>query len=322
MLKFTDPALQQQAADDLETLKKQNIGQAEKQLQKYIGTTPFVVSYVTQMALGGHSIPINHGLLTAMQVVGVISENEAQKGLIPGLERAIPKNKGVEYGSLLHQLGVELGRNPYGPTTRKLLLEIAPGCKDQLPKRLSKRAAEEEAAAAAAAAAEAAQKAAAAAQRKSKKDAKSAAKASAGKPATKLPYRDATGNSPIVLNALKCGHWRPSAMTPLTTTETIPLATDTDGVIRVGKARVTLDTIVMAFADGATAEEIVQQYPSVPLADVYYVIGYYLRRQGEVEAYLDRRRQQAAEIRKQNESRFDPAGIRGRLLARRASGRL
>ena len=111
-------------------------------------------------------------------------------------------------------------------------------------------------------------------------------------------------------------------MTVLTTTETIPLATDTDGVIRVGKTRVTLDTMVMAFADGATAEEIVQQYPSVPLADVYYVIGYYLRRQGEVEAYLSRRQQQAAEIRKQNESRFDPAGIRGRLLARRASGRL
>ena len=111
-------------------------------------------------------------------------------------------------------------------------------------------------------------------------------------------------------------------MTVLTTTETIPLATDTHGVIRVGKTRVTLDTMVMAFADGATAEEIVQQYPSVPLADVYYVIGYYLRRQGEVEAYLDRRRQQAAEIRKQNESRFDPAGIRSRLLARQASGRL
>lgn len=111
-------------------------------------------------------------------------------------------------------------------------------------------------------------------------------------------------------------------MSLLTTTETIPLETDPHGVIRVGKTRVTLDTIVMAFADGATAEEIVQQYPSVPLADVYYVIGYYLRRQGEVEVYLSRRRQQAAEIRKQNESRFDPAGIRNRLLARRASGRL
>jgi len=109
---------------------------------------------------------------------------------------------------------------------------------------------------------------------------------------------------------------------PLRTTETIPLATDADGVIRVSKTRVTLDTLVTAFSDGATAEEITQQYPSVPLSDVYYVIGYYLRRYAEVEAYLSRRRQQAEQIRKENESRFDPAGIRERLLARRASGKV
>ena len=111
-------------------------------------------------------------------------------------------------------------------------------------------------------------------------------------------------------------------MTMLTTTETIPLESDAEGVIRVGKTRVTLDTIVTAFTDGATAEEIVQQYPSVLLADVYSVIGYYLRRRAEVESYLKRRQQQAAEIRQQNESRFDPTGIRERLLVRRASGRL
>jgi endonuclease III len=120
---------------DLETLKKKNIGESAKQLQKLNGSTPFVVGYVTQMALGGHSIPINRGLLVAMEVVGVISESEAKAGTIPGLERAIPKNKGTEYGSILHQFGVEVGRSPYGPTTRKLLLEIAPDSKSRLPKR-------------------------------------------------------------------------------------------------------------------------------------------------------------------------------------------
>jgi hypothetical protein len=128
----------------LETLKKQNIGQAVKQLHKYIGTTPFAVSYVTQMALGGHSIPVNNGLLTSLHVIGVITDGEAQKGVVPGLERAVPKRKGVEYGMLLHQLGVEVGRNPYGPAARKLLVEIAPNCKDRLPKRPSKRAQVEE----------------------------------------------------------------------------------------------------------------------------------------------------------------------------------
>jgi len=48
---------------DLETLKKQNIGQAAKQLQKLKGSTPFVVAYVTQHALGGHAVPVNRGLL-------------------------------------------------------------------------------------------------------------------------------------------------------------------------------------------------------------------------------------------------------------------
>ena len=106
-------------------------------------------------------------------------------------------------------------------------------------------------------------------------------------------------------------------MTLVITTEPIPLETDADGVVRVGGTRVTLDTIVAAFNEGATAEEIVYQYPSLHLADVYAVISYYLRRRSEVETYLRQRQQQAAYTRKQNEARFDPHGVRDRLLARR-----
>jgi uncharacterized protein (DUF433 family) len=109
---------------------------------------------------------------------------------------------------------------------------------------------------------------------------------------------------------------------PLGTTESIPRATDVDGVVRVSETRVALDTSVTAFSDGATAEEIAQQYPSVPLSDIYYVIGFYLRRYSEVEAYLSRRRQEAERIRKENEARFDSAGIRQRLMARQAGGGL
>lgn len=98
--------------------------------------------------------------------------------------------------------------------------------------------------------------------------------------------------------------------------EVIPLDTDPDGVIRVGNTRVSLDTLVGAFSDGATAEEIVQQYPSLKLADVYQVIGYYLRRPMEVEPYLQQRKAQAETIRRENETRFDPQGVRSRLLAR------
>jgi hypothetical protein len=54
--------------------------------------------------------------------------------------------------------------------------------------------------------------------------------------------------------------------------ETLPLAGDADGIIRVARTRVTLETLVGAFQDGATAEEIAQQYPSVSLADIYQII--------------------------------------------------
>jgi uncharacterized protein (DUF433 family) len=46
----------------------------------------------------------------------------------------------------------------------------------------------------------------------------------------------------------------------------VPLKTDIGGVVRVGNTRVTLDTIITTFKEGATAEEIVSQYPSLSLA--------------------------------------------------------
>ena len=99
--------------------------------------------------------------------------------------------------------------------------------------------------------------------------------------------------------------------------ERVPIETDPDGVIRVGGTRVTLDTLVTAFEAGATAEEIAQQYPSVGLADIYSVIAYYLRHQSEVRLHLVERQRQASQVRQENERRFDPAGVRDRLLARR-----
>ncbi|MEM6330738.1 MAG: hypothetical protein AAF790_10860 [Planctomycetota bacterium] len=119
----------------LEPMKKQNLGVSIKQLEKLPGVTPFAVAYVVQNALGGHSIPVNRGLLLALRTIEVITDAEAAAGTVPGLERAVPKNKGVEVGSLLHQLGVEVGKNPYGPAARQRLLSLDPGCKDRLPKR-------------------------------------------------------------------------------------------------------------------------------------------------------------------------------------------
>lgn len=101
--------------------------------------------------------------------------------------------------------------------------------------------------------------------------------------------------------------------------EPVPLKSNEDGVVIIGKTRVTLDTVVAVFKQGATAEEIVYRYPSLDLADVYSTIAFYLNHQPEVEAYLHQRRQQSQEIRAINQANFDPQGLRDRLLARKAA---
>ncbi|MEX0718476.1 MAG: DUF433 domain-containing protein [Planctomycetaceae bacterium] len=103
--------------------------------------------------------------------------------------------------------------------------------------------------------------------------------------------------------------------------DTVPLHADSQGVVRVGATRVTLDTVVSAFLEGASAEEIVQQYPSLDLADVYQVIAHYLRHTAEIDEHLRQRRDVAEAVRRENEARFDPQGIRDRLLARRNADR-
>ena len=128
---------------DLEHLKKQNIGAAVKRLQKLQGATPFVVAFATQTALGGHSIPTDKGTLGALYVIGVINEAEAEAGNVPGMERAIPKSKGQEFGALLHELGADFFASPFSQSVRDLLLSIAADAKERFPKRASKKPAVE-----------------------------------------------------------------------------------------------------------------------------------------------------------------------------------
>ena len=97
----------------------------------------------------------------------------------------------------------------------------------------------------------------------------------------------------------------------------MPLVSDGDGVIRVSGTRVPLETVIAAFRDGATPEEIAQQYPSIPLGDLYEVIGYYLRHEEDLRTYLKDRLEDSAKTRTSNEKLWAPDDIRSRLLARR-----
>src|SRR5262249_1748166 len=118
---------------------KQNIGQAIKHLEKLGGASPFVLAYVTHAALGGHSIPLDRGALEVLYILGIITQSESQTGKVSGLERVIPKNKGSEFSSLLHQLAADYVANPFSPNVRKLLLSISPDAKDRFPKRVAKK---------------------------------------------------------------------------------------------------------------------------------------------------------------------------------------
>ena len=100
-------------------------------------------------------------------------------------------------------------------------------------------------------------------------------------------------------------------------TKPVPLHLDARGVLRVGGTRVSLDSVIAVFRDGATPEEIVQQYDALSLADVYAVISYYLENQSNIDSYLAARRSQREQLRQEVETHHTPHGIRQRLLARR-----
>ncbi len=99
-------------------------------------------------------------------------------------------------------------------------------------------------------------------------------------------------------------------------TDPNPLALDEQGVLRVGGTRVTFDTVISAYLDGATVEEIVIRYDSLQLADVHATIAYFLRHQTELEHYLEKRRTQSQQVREQVDQRQGVQNIRTKLASR------
>ncbi|MGI8552393.1 MAG: DUF433 domain-containing protein [Dehalococcoidia bacterium] len=103
--------------------------------------------------------------------------------------------------------------------------------------------------------------------------------------------------------------------------ESIPLKKDGPGTVRASGTRVTIDTIVGFFNQGAGADEIVSGFPVISLADVYLILGYYLRHHPAVEAYLTEQQREAAAIRQRIEGRWPQDGLRERLLAKRQTAK-
>lgn len=120
---------------ELDYLRKENLRKTVKQFEQMKNVTPFVVSYTAQVALGGHSIPLDNATLLLMHICGIISESEAAKGKVPGLERTIAKNKGIEFISIVHQLAADFYKSPFNKDLRAYISKISSDAKDRFPKR-------------------------------------------------------------------------------------------------------------------------------------------------------------------------------------------
>ncbi len=106
---------------DLQDMIKMNQGKAVQELEKLAGMTKFVLAYVTQNALGGHAIPVSDSIMKVLLATEIVSEAEAAKGQAPGLERTVPKTKGPDFASGLHQLAWLYADAPNAKQTKAIM---------------------------------------------------------------------------------------------------------------------------------------------------------------------------------------------------------
>ena len=104
-----------------------------------------------------------------------------------------------------------------------------------------------------------------------------------------------------------------------TTVGTIPkpVRMDSYGVLRVGKTRVSLDSVVYDFKRGADAAEIQHDFDTLTLAEVHAAIAYYLHNKDAVEAYLIEQEIEYKRMRAEHEAKYPPKITREMLLARK-----
>ena len=98
-----------------------------------------------------------------------------------------------------------------------------------------------------------------------------------------------------------------------------PLREDAHGVIRVGKTRVTLQSVIYLFEEGASAEEIAMRFDALTLAEVYATLSFYMGHRDEVEAYMRIQRLESEVARDGARIRSPFTELRRRLLARNSA---
>jgi uncharacterized protein (DUF433 family) len=109
---------------------------------------------------------------------------------------------------------------------------------------------------------------------------------------------------------------RSSTMATTIQPQSVPLQEDEGGTLRIAGSRVSLDSVLIAFEQGAIPETIIDMYPGLALADVYAVIAFCLRNRDFVDQYMARRSAEAERMRSEIAARPDRDAFKQRLLDR------
>ena len=91
---------------------------------------------------------------------------------------------------------------------------------------------------------------------------------------------------------------------------------DSQGVLRVGSLGVSLDSIVIAFQQGYSAETIQQLYPVLSLEEVYGAIAFYLANRDDVDQYMMRQEELWDQLRERVARNPSPVVQRLRALSK------
>lgn len=112
---------------DLEEWRKKskNLGQAVEFLESVGPMSRFMIDYTTQVAFGGHVIPLDEASLRIFRLLGMALVNKAGTyEEVSGLERAVPKKNGLTFSIQLHHFAAGYFADPESEELRALLKAI------------------------------------------------------------------------------------------------------------------------------------------------------------------------------------------------------
>ena len=86
---------------DLESLHKKGLKQAQKMLERYRGSSPFLVAHVLRHSMDGHAMPVDEDMLRCMKRLELVEEEADLELAQATLEDLILKNKGIAVAEAL-----------------------------------------------------------------------------------------------------------------------------------------------------------------------------------------------------------------------------